>query len=719
MNYFTLTQDGDGVAIVTMDNPAASSNTMSDAYKDELDAVLDQLEAQRDTLAGVVITSTKRDFLAGGDLPAMRARVRAGTPAVFADAQRVKQQLRRLETLGRPVVAALNGSALGGGLELALACHARICVDSHAVKLGFPEVTLGLMPGSGGVVRSVRMLGLLKAVPLLADGTLLSPRAAQGLGLVDVLVATADDLLAAAREWIGKSPAATQPWDVKSHVVPGGALYDGTLYLQLSGLTAGYAKKTRGLLPAPGAIVACAAESSMLPFELALKIESDYFTQLAVSRVAGNLAALNFFDRRTIRRGAARPAKPASEPVKQVGVLGAGMMGSGIAWSLALAGIAVELKDVDLPAAERGRARIVKLADKEVAAGRMTAADAQALLALVRAADLSTPFGACDFLIEAVFEDPVTKRLAIELHEHPLPDTSVFATNTSTLPVTGLAEAAAFPERIIGLHFFSPVDRMQLVEIIRGAQTSDATVTRAFDLVLAIGKTPIVVNDSRGFFASRVFQKLIYEGAAMVGEGIAPALVERAALQAGYPVGPLALLDETTLTLSKAVIAQTRSGLRAEGKYLAEHPGEDVIVRMVDEFGRAGRSTGGGFYVYDEDGSKQLWPGLANAFGHAATQPAIEVLVERFLCAQAVDAAACLEEGVLTSTAEANVGSVLGIGFPQWTGGVLRYIDMVGVRNFVERADLLRQSHGDRYAVPALLRHLADRGETVCADVDH
>ena len=718
MNYFTLTRDGDGVAIVNMNNPAASSNTMSDAYKDELDAVLDQLEAQRDTLAGVVITSAKRDFLAGGDLSAMRGRVRAGAPVVFADAQRVKQQLRRLEKLGRPVVAALNGSALGGGLELALACHARICVDSDEVKLGFPEVTLGLMPGGGGVVRSVRMLGLLKAVPLLADGTLLSPRDARALGLVDVLVDAADGLLAAAKAWIAKSPAAVQPWDVKGHAVPGGALYDGTLHLQLSGLTAGYAKKTRGLLPAPGAIVACAAESSMLPFDVALKIESDCFTQLAVSPVAGNLAALNFFDRRTIRRGGARPAQPASEPVTQVGVLGAGMMGSGIAWSLALAGISVELKDIDLPAAERGRARIAKLADKQVAAGRMTAAEAGALHARVRAADLSTPFGTCDFLIEAVFEDPAIKRSAIEQHEHPLPAGAVFATNTSTLPVTGLAEAAAHPDRFVGLHFFSPVDRMQLVEIIRGAMTSDATLARAFDLVRAIGKTPIVVNDSRGFFASRVFQKLIYEGAAMVGEGISPALVERAALQAGYPVGPLALLDETTLTLSKTVIAQTRNGLRAEGKYLAKHPGEDVIVRMVDELNRAGRSTGGGFYAYAEDGTKQLWSGLADTFGRAATQPPIEALVERFLCAQAVDAAACLEEGVLTSTAEANVGSVLGVGFPTWTGGVLRYIDMVGVRHFVERADLLRERHGDRYAAPALLRRLADSGETVCADAD-
>ena len=717
MTPITLQVGADRIAVVTLDDPASSSNTMTDAYKDAFDAVLDRLETSKGELAGVVIASAKKTFLAGGDLSAMRARVRLGVDAVFDDAQRTKRQLRRLETLGCPVVAAIDGSALGGGLELALACHVRLCVDDPAIRLGFPEVTLGLMPGAGGVVRGVHRLGLLKAVPLLADGNLWSPRDALTLGLVDALVAPSADLLATAKARIADGASSVQPWDVKGHVVPGGSLYDGTLHQKLAPLTAGYAKKTRGLLPAAGAVLACAAEASMLPFDAALKVESDAFTALAMSPVADRLAALEFFDRRTVRRGQSRPVAPASRPVRRVGILGAGMMGAGIAWSHALAGIEVVLKDVDVATAERGRAQVARLAERHRASGRLDDDAARAVVERVRCEGPDTPFVDCDFVVEAVFEDPEVKARAIALHEHALPADAIFATNTSTLPVTGLATAAARPERVVGLHFFSPVDRMDLVEIIRGRKTSDATLARAFDLVLALGKTPIVVNDSRGFFASRVFQKLIYEGAAMVGEGIAPALVEQAALQAGYPVGPLALLDETTLTLSKTVIAQTRAGLRDEGKFLAEHPGEDVIVRMVDALERPGRSGGGGFYAYADDGAKRLWPGLAGAFGRVAASPSVESLSERFLVAQALDAVACLEEGVIESTAEANIGSVLGIGFPRWTGGVLRYVDAIGSRAFVQRADALRARHGERYAVPDGLRALADVDGELCADV--
>ncbi|MDW8469747.1 MAG: 3-hydroxyacyl-CoA dehydrogenase NAD-binding domain-containing protein [Burkholderiales bacterium] len=618
--------------------------------------------------------------------------------------ERIKKDLPALETLGRPVVAAIEGAALGGGWEIALCAHCRLALDDDAIRLGLPEVTLGLLPGAGGTVKMTRLLGLQGAFPYLVEGRTMTPKEAAKLGLVQGLAANREALFRMAREWIAANPAPKQPWDDPGWRMPGGGPSNPKIAQMLAVAPAMVVEKTRGLYPAPKAILAAMVEGAHVDFDTAMRIESRYLARLAVSPVAKNMIRF-FFDRTAARSGASRPKEVPKWKAAKVGILGAGMMGGGIAYANAARGIPCVLKDVSREKAEAGRAYTAKVLERR-------RKDPSAALALIEATDDTRDLAGCDLIIEAVFENRALKAQVTREAEPFLAPGGIFASNTSTLPITGLAEAAWAPERFIGLHFFSPVERMDLVEIIRGRKTSAETLAKAYDYVLQLGKTPIVVNDSRGFFTSRTFGAFVKEGCAMLAEGLPAAVIENAARQAGMPVGPLEVLDQTSLALSVAVMEQTAADLAAEGKPLPPpHPGDRVILRMVKEFNRSGRAAGAGFYEYPKEGKKYLWPELSRIFGRPDARWDFEELKDRFLYRQAIEAARCLQEGVLATVADGNVGSVLGIGFPAWTGGALRFIDHVGVAKFVARADALAAKYGERFAPPALLRDKAAKGE--------
>ncbi|MEV1069578.1 3-hydroxyacyl-CoA dehydrogenase NAD-binding domain-containing protein [Streptomyces sp. NPDC050263] len=704
-------QDADGVVVLTLDHPEQSANTMTEAYAASMRAAVDRLEAERESVSGVIVTSAKKTFFAGGDLNDMLATGPGQAAAFFAFIEGVKADLRRLETLGRPVVAAINGAALGGGLEIALACHHRVALDVKGSTIGLPEATLGLLPGAGGVTRTVRMLGVTRALEsILLDGRTFTPAAAVDSGLVDELAATHDELLAAARAWITAHPDAVQPWDGKAFKLPGGTPAAGPLAAVLPSLPATLRAKVRGAnLPAPRAILAAAVEGAQVDIDTALTIESRYLTKLVTGQVSKNMIKGFFFDMQHIEAGGSRPEGPARATVRKAVVIGAGMMGAGIAYACARAGIEVVLQDVTAEAAAQGKDSSRRLLDREVARGRTSRAEADRLLARIRpTADASDAVGA-DLVIEAVFEDPaLKKRILGEIEAVVAPD-ALLASNTSTLPITDLAQGVDRPADFIGLHFFSPVDRMRLVEIVVGEKTGDTALARAVDFTRQIGRTPVVVGDGRGFFTTRVIRTFLDEAAAMVGEGIAPATVEQAGLQAGYPSAPLRLWDELTLTLMRRIREETRAAVLAEGGAWEAHGSEAVVDRLVGEFDRAGRSTGGGFYEYDADGRRtRLWPGLTEHFGRGgerAQDVRFEDLKERMLFAEALESVRCVEDGVLRSVPDANVGSLLGIGFPAWTGGVLQYVNGYegGLPAFAARARELADRYGPRFEPPALL----------------
>ncbi|MCA9530400.1 MAG: enoyl-CoA hydratase/isomerase family protein [Myxococcales bacterium] len=711
-------QDADGVVTLTLDDPTQSANTMNALYQASMEHVVERLRAEVDGVKGVLITSAKKSFFAGGDLRLLSKATRDDAPEVFANVRALNAQLRALETLGRPVVAAINGTALGGGLEIALACHHRVVIDDPRTRLGLPEVTLGLLPGGGGIVRTVRMLGIQKAVTeVLIQGQRMKPAKALALGLVDELASDRDAMLEKARAWIDANPSPKQPWDDKGYRVPGGTPKQPAFAANLPAFPANLKKQLKGApYPAPRAILAAAVEGAAEDFDTASKIESRYFVELVVGEVSKNMTKAFFFDLQKIESGASRPDGFERRVPTRVGVLGAGMMGQGIAYVSAMAGVEVALKDVSVEAAERGKAYTDKLLRKRVSKGAMSEADAAAVLARIHPTAEASGLDGCDMIIEAVFEDRALKaKVTEEAEAHATPDALV-CSNTSTLPITGLAKASKHPERFIGLHFFSPVDKMPLVEIIVGERTSDETLARAFDYVRAIKKTPIVVNDSRGFFTSRVFGTYAMEGVAMLGEGLNPASIEQAATQNGMPVGPLAVTDEVSLELTRHVREQTKRDLEAEGKRYTPHPADAVIDRMCDDFGRTGRAAGAGFYDYPEGGKKHLWAGLREHFGDAESDARAEAsfgeMRDRLLYVQSLETIRCLEEGVLRSVADANIGSIFGIGAPPWTGGLLQYVNYVGLRAFAERARELAAKHGARFEPPQLLIDKAERGET-------
>jgi 3-hydroxyacyl-CoA dehydrogenase/enoyl-CoA hydratase/3-hydroxybutyryl-CoA epimerase len=712
--------DADGVVVLTMDAPGQSANTLSEQFVTALTETVARLRAERDHVTGVVLTSAKKTFFAGGDLNELVELRREDAARFTAHLDHVKTQLRGLETLGRPVVAAVNGAALGGGLELALAAHHRIAAGVPGAQVGFPEVGLGLLPAAGGVIRTVRHLGVTDALEkVLLSGKRYGPAEALELGLIDEVTGDVADLVPRAKQWIAAHPDAAQPWDRPGFAIPGGTPARGPLAAQLPYLSANLRRRTAGApVPAERAILAAAVEGAAVDIDTASLIETRYFIGLVTGQAAKNKVNLTFFDLQHIKSGGSRPAGQPPFRSERLGVVGAGMMGAGIAYVAARAGIDVVLTDVTLAAAEKGKDYSARLVAKSVAAGRSTHADADALLARIHPTENLADLAGVDFVVEAVFENADLKTSVFGQIEQAVGTAAVLGSNTSTLPISALARAVTRPAGFVGVHFFSPVDRMPLIELIRGEQTSPATLARAFDLTRQLGKTPIVVNDSRGFFTSRVIIARLSEAVAMVGEGIAPASIEQAALQSGYPAGPLQLLDELTLTLPRAVRTEARAAAEAVGQPWTTHPSDPVFDRLIDDYGRTGRAGGAGFYDYDASGRRAgLWPGLRVHFAAPATQPAAAAdlapagqppfadLKERLLFAEALEAWRAHESGVIGSAADANVGSLLGIGFPAWTGGVLRYIEQYdgGPAGFARRAGELAARYGERFAPPGSL----------------
>lgn len=702
----------DQIVVLTLDLPGQSANTMNAVYREAMAATVARLEEEKDHIAGVVITSAKKTFFAGGDLNELIAVDKAGAKAFYDGVRVLKAQLRRLEALGRPVVAAINGAALGGGWEICLACHYRIALDEPSVQLGLPEVTLGLLPGGGGVVRMVRLLGLEKALPYLLEGKKVRPQQALQAGLIHALATDRDAMLAQARAWILANPEARQPWDNKGYQIPGGTPSHPKVAQMLAIAPSILRSKTQGCFPAPEKILCAAVEGAQVDVDTAHLIETRYFTELVTGQVAKNMIGTFWFQLNDINAGRSRPAGIAPYVTRKLGVLGAGMMGAGIAYVSACAGIDVVLKDINLAAAERGKAHATALLDKKLGRGQVSAEQRESILARIFPTQDDSDLAGCDLIIEAVFEDRELKAKVSAAAQRVVGADAVIASNTSTLPITGLATAVPDPAKFIGLHFFSPVDKMALVEIIKGSRTSDETLARGFDFVLQIKKTPIVVNDSRGFFTSRVFATFTNEGIAMLGEGVAAPLIETEARKAGMPVGPLAVSDEVSLSLMSHIRQQTAKDLQAEGQAVLAHPATAVIERLVNEFNRLGKAAGGGFYEYPSGGQKYLWPELKQRFERPEQRISTQDVRDRLLFIQAIETVRCVEEGVLMSTADANVGSIFGIGFAAWSGGALQFINQYGLNDFIARARYLVEQYGERFTPPALLLQKAARGES-------
>ncbi|WP_167140963.1 3-hydroxyacyl-CoA dehydrogenase NAD-binding domain-containing protein [Pseudomonas sp. OTU750018] len=702
----------DNIVVLTMDMPGQSANTMNAVYREAMGKIVDRLEAEKDSIAGVILTSAKKTFFAGGDLNELIKVTKADAPAFYQMILNIKGQLRRLECLGKPVVAAINGAALGGGWEIALACHHRIALNNSSIQLGLPEVTLGLLPGGGGVVRMVRILGLEKALPYLAEGKKVRPDAALKAGLIHELASDSDDLLAKARAFIAANPTAVQPWDVKGYKIPGGTPSSPNVAQMLAIAPSVLRDKTKGCFPAPEKIMCAAVEGAQVDFDTAQIIEARYFTELTTGQVAKNMIGTFWFQLNEINAGGSRPQGFEPYVTKKVGVLGAGMMGAGIAYVSAVAGIDVVLKDISIEAAEKGKDYSAKLLEKKVGRGQMSAERRDGILARIKPTVSDADFEGCDLIIEAVFEDRDLKANVTAAAERAALADAVIASNTSTLPITGLATAVQQQDKFIGLHFFSPVDKMPLVEIIKGEHTSDETLARGFDYVMQIKKTPIVVNDSRGFFTSRVFGTFTNEGLAMLGEGVSAAMIENEARKAGMPVGPLAISDEVSMSLMNHIRQQTIKDLAAEGKQIPEHPAFAVIDMMLNEYKRPGKAAGAGFYDYPAGGKKHLWPELKARFEKRDAQISQIDVRDRILFIQAIETVRCVEEGVLKSVADANIGSIFGIGFAAWTGGALQFINQYGVKDFVARAKYLAEQYGERFLPPALLLEKAAKNQS-------
>ncbi|WP_367046693.1 3-hydroxyacyl-CoA dehydrogenase NAD-binding domain-containing protein [Streptomyces sp. Je 1-332] len=707
--------DATGILTLVLDDPNQSANTMNQGFKDSIAAIAERAEAEKDSIRGIIYTSAKKTFFAGGDLKDMMQAGPENAQDAFEAGVAIKSSLRRIETLGKPVVAAINGAALGGGYEIALASHHRVALDAPGSKIGLPEVTLGLLPAGGGVTRTVRLMGIADALlKVLLQGTQYNPKRALENGLVHEVAATREEMIEKARAFIDANPESAQPWDKPGYRIPGGTPANPKFAANLPAFPANLKKQINGApYPAPRNILAAAVEGSQVDFETALTIEARYFTELVTGQTAKNMIQAFFFDLQAVNSGANRPKGIEPRQVRKAAVLGAGMMGAGIAYSCARAGIEVVLKDVSAEAAAKGKAYSEKLCAKAVQRGRTTQEKADALLARITPTADPQDLAGCDAVIEAVFEDTSLKHKVFQEIQEIIEPDALLCSNTSTLPITQLAEGVTRPVDFIGLHFFSPVDKMPLVEIIKGERTGDEALARAFDLVRQISKTPIVVNDSRGFFTSRVIGHFINEGVAMVGEGIEPASIEQAAAQAGYPAKVLSLMDELTLTLPRKIRNETKRAVEEAGGTWAGHPSDSVIDRMVDEFERPGRSGGAGFYDYVDGKRAGLWPGLREHFTKPGTEIPFQDMQERMLFSESLDTVRLVEEGVLTSVADANIGSIFGIGFPGWTGGVLQYINGYegGLPGFVARARELADRYGERFTPPALLVEKADKGE--------
>ncbi|MFT3859180.1 MAG: 3-hydroxyacyl-CoA dehydrogenase NAD-binding domain-containing protein [Aquabacterium sp.] len=704
---FTFDIDANGIGLVTIDMPGRAMNVINPSFGAGFHELVGRLESD-EAVKGLVITSGKSTFIVGADIDQLTITNTA--EEAYKLCEDLKAMLRRIEKCGKPVVAAINGTALGGGLEVALACHARIAVDDPKTKLGLPEVKLGLLPGGGGTQRLPRMIGIQKAMDLITQGKELTAAKAKEMGIVTELAANRDELLAKARAWCLANPKPSQPWDVKGFKIPGGDSKSPAV-VQVFAIAPSMANaKAHGNYPALTHIMSCLFEGCLLDFDAASQVESRYFAACVVSQTSKNMINTLWHQLNAIKKGQSRPKGFAEGKVKKVGILGAGMMGAGIAYVSAKVGIDVVLLDTSQENAEKGKAYSQGLLDKAVARGRSTPDKRDALLARIKPTTAYEDLAGCDLVIEAVFEDRAIKAECTKKAEAVVPATAVYASNTSTLPITGLAKASSRPQNFIGLHFFSPVDKMPLVEIIVGKETSDETLARGFDYVLQIGKTPIVVNDKRGFYTSRVFTTYIMEGMTMLGEGIHPRSIEVAGLKAGMPMPPLALQDEVSLSLSLYIAETTRKDLIAENIPLPDvHPGFWVVQKIGGELQRIGKKAGKGFYDYNGK-DKSLWPGLTEVYPPKADQPLQQELVDRMLYAQANEAARCYEEGVVRSVADTNIGSIFGWGFAPNQGGALQFINAVGPAKFVERARELAAKYGKRFEPAAIVVKMAAEG---------
>jgi 3-hydroxyacyl-CoA dehydrogenase/enoyl-CoA hydratase/3-hydroxybutyryl-CoA epimerase len=707
---FQYEKDSENIVTLTLDMPGRPANVINTEFGEGLADALKRLNRE-DPLAGVIVTSAKKTFMAGGDLEMLYAL--EDPQIAFERTEQLKAGFRALETLGVPVVAGLNGTALGGGLELALACHYRIAIDNPTIKFGFPEVTLGLIPGGGGVTRLTRMLGLQEAMPYMMEGKQLNPSKALGFGIIDKLAVGQDDMMEKAKAWIQSNPQAEQPWDKSGYRMPGGTPLHPKVSQMLAIAPAMLRKRTYGNYPAPEAIMSAAVEGALVDFDTACRIESRYLAQMATSQVAKNMINAFWFQLNEVKAGASRPKDIEPVDTKKVGILGAGLMGHGIAYVSTYVGIDVVLKEISLEKAEAGRANVDKLLQERLSRGRITQEQKDEMLNRVLATASAEDLKGCDLIIEAVFEDRELKAIVTQEAEAHIDESAVFSSNTSTLPITGLAEYSSRPENFIGLHFFSPVHKMRLVEIIVGEKTSDTTLAKAFDYVLKINKTPIVVNDSRGFYTSRVFSTYVNEGMALLGEGQHPGAIESAGLKAGMAVGPLTVSDEVSLELMMHIREQTRVDLAAEGIEMPDHPANVVLDVMVGELGRKGKAHKAGFYEYPEGEKKFLWPGLRENFplngGEILSQ---SEMIERMMFVQALETVRCYAEGVLTSVADANIGSIFGWGFAPFKGGTLQYINDYGLTEFVDRSRELAEHYGARFEPPELLIKMTAKGES-------
>ena len=706
-NTIQWDKDADGIVTLTLDDPTGGANVMNEHYKESMHKAVERLIAEKDSVTGVVITSAKKTFFAGGDLKGIIQITPEHAGEAFAEVEEIKADLRKLETLGVPVVAAINGAALGGGLEIALACHHRIAADVKGSAIGLPEVSLGLLPGGGGVTRTVRMMGIQNAfVNVLSQGTRFNPKKAKDTGLVDELVGSVEELVPAAKAWIKANPDKhTQPWDAKGYRMPGGTPSSPALAAILPSFPSLLRKQIKGTnMPAPRAILAAAVEGAQVDFDTASRIESRYFTELATGHVAKNMIQAFFFDLQAINAGGSRPEGIGKTPITKIGVLGAGMMGAGIAYVSAKAGFDVVLKDVTIEAAQKGKGYSEKLEAKALERGRTTAEKSEALLGRIHPTADPADFKGVDFVIEAVFENQELKHKVFQEIEDIVEPNAILGSNTSTMPITGLATGVKRQDDFIGIHFFSPVDKMPLEEIIKGEKTSDEALARVFDYTLAIGKTPIVVNDSRGFYTSRVIGTFINEALAMLGEGVEPASIEHAGSQAGYPAPPLQLSDELNMELMHKIAVASRKGIEDAGGTYVAHPAEAVVEKMI-ALGRPSRLSGAGFYEYVDGARTQLWPGLREEFKSGSSKIPLQDMIDRMLFAEALETQKCFDEGVIETTADANIGSIMGIGFPPWTGGAAQFITGYpgGKAGFVARAKELAAKYGDRFNPPASL----------------
>ncbi len=696
--------DADGIATLAWNMTDRPMNMLNDASIAVFDEAVKRAIADP-AVKGVIVTSSRPEFLAGGDLATIRA-LRTAEESM-ATTGRLSGTLRTLERSGKPFVAAINGTALGGGLEICLACHRRIAADDPKALFGVPEVTLGLLPAAGGTQRLPRMIGIKNALPFLMEGKKVGPAKALAAGLVDEVVPAAE-LLRRAKEWLLlDGPGDTvKPWDATGFKFPGGTPQGPgatQLYFAMSAQLLG---KTQGLYPAPEAIAASVYDGCQVDIDNGLKIEQRQFAKLATSAATKNMIRTLFYSMGDANRLADRPKDVPTAKFTKVGVLGAGMMGAGLAHVCAAVGLRVALLDTTVDAAAKGKACSASMLDAQVAKGRISVGDSDKALALIEPTADYAALAGCEIVIEAVFENREVKAEVTRRAEAAMSPGAVFATNTSTLPITGLAEVSVREKQFVGLHFFSPVEKMPLVEVIRGRRTSEATIAHAMDFVKRIRKTPIVVNDCPSFYANRAFAMFPYEAITMLREGVAPILIENAAKMAGMPMPPLALVDEVTVELLYKALKQS---MLDQGKSYRPQPQDEVLISMVEKWDRIGRKTGKGFYDHPAQGRKRLWPGLAEHYPVAAQQPGVDEVRRRMMHAQSLEAARCVADGIV-SVRDADVGSLLGWGFPAALGGAISHIDTVGAARFVEECDALAQAHGARFEVPAALRAMAAEG---------